>query len=170
MQASGNTTLKSRPTKRKPVEIVVFEDPAKPKGPKKTRNSKQLLSKNPKKAAKEDFKAIFNDVKEFGVTGLSKKDRKKYDEEKAQALGARKPKGQKVPYPILQYASKVRKQREEEKAELDKEMGIFSKKKKEKTASTTHGGWWINEPVKIEDGRNSIKIKQADLKKLKKSK
>lgn len=160
--------------KRKAVEVVVFQEPGK-----KSRTDKDNVKSKWKKRKsnrdekeKEDFKSIFQDVKEFGVTGFSKKDRKKYEEKKAQELGARKPKGQKVPYPILQYAVKVRKEREKERIEMDKAMGIFNKKKKERKdrKKSAHGGWWVNEPVNIDKSSNNIKIKSSDLKVMQKKK
>ena len=156
------------PRKRKPVEVVVFEEP----GRKSKTNRKRLHDEKDKLTEKEDFKALFNDVKEFGITGLSKKERRKIEDEKAQSLGARKQKGQKIPYPILQYSIKVRREREKQKEELEKEMGIFKKKKKVKNESKSagQGGWWKDEPVQLDSTKNNIKVKASDLQALRKEK
>ena len=160
--------------KRKAVEVVVFQEPGKKSGTGQDNiKSKQKKRRgNSDENQTDDFKSIFQDVKEFGVTGFSKKERKKYEEKKAQELGARKPKGQKVPFPILQYAVKVRKEREKERIEMDKAIGMFNKKKKGRKdrKKSVHGGWWVNEPVKIDKPSNNIKIKSFDLKVIQKKK
>eukprot|EP00794_Sanderia_malayensis_P007245 gene7245-8053_t len=152
-----------RPT-RKPVEVVEFTEPGKNRSQRPGR--KRKLKDNKMEDKKEDFASIFDDVKEFGITGLSKRERKKIYDQKMQSLGAKKQKGQKTPYPILQKALKIRREREKQQEELEKEMGMFTKKKKAKTEkkSIGHGGWWKDEPIKLDTGKNNIKIRASDVK------
>ena len=156
-------------------EVTVFEEPGRKRSKLSTKNS-QLQDKTGSNVGTSrsnntdaendlDFKNIAKEVREFGVSGLSKKDKKKYMQEKAQALGARKPKGQKIPYPILQRALKVRKEREAKQMEHEKSMGIFRKKKKQSKKSDIKGsvGRWVEKPVRLEKSSNNIKLKMSEI-------
>ena len=157
--------------KRRPVEVVVFEEPGK-KARSDSRTSKTTSALQKKKIQEkkdtidqEDFMSIFEDVKTLGVTGFSKKEKKRLEHEKLQSLGARKPKGQKVPYPILQQMIKTKQEKEKKHLEMEKAMGIFSKKKKEtkNSKSRVSAGWWTDKPIQIEKASNNLKIKKADI-------
>ncbi|RMX58641.1 hypothetical protein pdam_00017976 [Pocillopora damicornis] len=97
-----------------------------------------------------EFKSIAREVREFGVTGLSRKDRKKYEDWKAQSLGGKAPKGQKMPYPMLMRQIKRRKEREQEQREREHAMGIFKKKPDKKSSASTRApmGWWVDNSSK----------------------
>ena len=160
-----------RQAKRKPVEVIVFEEPSK-----KSRLQRQSsdVSKGSTKREnspnEQDFKSIFEDVRSLGVTGFSKKERKKMEEQKMQSLGARKQKGQKVPYPILQQVIKKKQEKEKERQEMEKAMGIFTKKKKSSKTSKdkTSLGWWSDKPVNIDKTSNNLTIRKSDMKAIKK--
>jgi len=154
--------------KRRHVEVVVFDEPRK-----RPRRIRQPLNLVPKQGSirKEndqseyDFKAIFDEVKNLGVTGFSKKEKKKLEEQRLQSLGARRPKNQKVPYPILQKIAKKKQERDEKRYEMEKAMGIVTKKKKESKSSKnkTSYGWWTDKPINIDNASNNFKLKKSDL-------
>ena len=154
--------------KRRNVEVVVFDEHNK-----RPRNIGQPLNLVAKKGSRRkendqseyDFKAIFDDVKNLGATGFSSKERKKLEEQRLQSLGARKPKNQKVPYPILQKIIKKKQEKEKKRYETEKAMGIVTKKKKESksTKSRTSYGWWTDKPISIDNASNNFKLKKSDL-------
>lgn len=53
----------------------------------------------------------------IGMTGFSRSERKKYEDQKALSLGGKAPKGQKMPYPMLMQRIKRRKEQEREQRE-----------------------------------------------------
>ena len=154
--------------KRRHVEVVVFEEPGK-KSRKAQKSSNFLSNKGPGRKDSDqdefDFNSIFDDVKSLGVTGFSKKERKKLEAEKMQSLGARKPKGEKMPYPLLQKLAKKRQEKEKKRLEMEKSMGIITKKKKDirNSKSKTSLGWWTDKPVNIDKSSNNVKLKKSDI-------
>ena len=154
--------------KRKPVEVVVFEEPGrKPRtvGKSGTLSDRKELSTSTSDHNEQDFKSFFDDVKSLGLTGFSKKERRKLEEQRMQLLGARKPKGQKVPYPMLQKHIKNRKEKEKASIEMKKSMGIIMKKKKDaKNTKSKQGlGWWTDSPVNIDKASNNVRLKKSDI-------
>ena len=161
--------------KNRTVEVVLFQDPSKKSEEKRKREEVKRITKagtkfgkkprNDKAPGEADFKSMFEDVKDFGITGFSKQDRKKMEQHKAQSLGAWKPKGQKMPYPLLQSVLKKRKEREKARIETEKAMGIYVKKKQErKDKRPNASGWWVNKTIKIDSPSNNFKLKNSDLK------
>lgn len=161
--SAGNPTVGSKGKKRPPPTVIVFEEPGKKKKSESADDKGNMRKGNKRERDREDdsedetdFISIAEEVKEFGMTGFSRKDRKKYEQQRAQSLGAKAPKGLKMPYKIVMYASKVRKQREIEDREQKREMGIFVKKKEETKSDTSLlVGGQINPKVSILQWENS---------------
>lgn len=170
--------------KRFPPKVIEFVEPGKER--RKTKAGapvKRKYLKNKSKSSRQDpeeyeFQSIAREVKEFGVTGLSRKERKKYEDQKAQALGGKAPKGQKMPYPMLIRQIKRRKEREKEQKEREHAMGIFKKKTdKNKKASTraSLGRWVDNSSKGLQATVGKFKagvqrLSKADLHKIKSTK
>ncbi|CAH3167280.1 unnamed protein product [Porites lobata] len=169
-----------------PPKVIEFVEPGKQRkktkaGPPLSIKRKQLKDKD--KPSRQhldeiDFQSIAREVKEFGVTGLSRKERRKYEDQKAQALGGKVPKGQKMPYPMLMRQMKRRKEQEKEQREREHAMGIFKKKPdKSKKASTRSslGRWVDNSSKGFEASVGKFKagvqrLSKADLRKIKSTK
>lgn len=149
-------SLAEKKANRPPPKVIEFVEPG------KQLKKKNLLSLGKRKqveiksrSTREDlneleFKSIARDVREFGVTGLSRKDRKKYEDWKAQSLGGKAPKGQKMPYPMLMRQIKRRKEQEQAQREREHAMGIFKKKPDIKSSASTRApmGWWVDNSSK----------------------
>lgn len=137
-------------------KVIEFVEPGKQLKKKKSlppgkRKQIEIKSKSTREDLDEfEFKSIAREVREFGVTGLSRKDRKKYEDWKAQSLGGKAPKGQKMPYPMLMRQIKRRKEREQEQREREHAMGIFKKKPDKKSSASTRApmGWWVDNSSK----------------------
>ncbi|CAH3015535.1 unnamed protein product [Porites evermanni] len=170
--------------KRPPPKVIEFVEPGKQR--KKTKAGPPIERKQSKDKDKPsrqdldeiDFQSIAREVKEFGITGLSRKERRKYEDQKAQALGGKAPKGQKMPYPMLMRQIKRRKEQEKEQRERENAMGIFKKKPdKSKKASTRSslGRWVDNSSKGLEASVGKFKagvqrLSKADLRKIKSTK
>ncbi|XP_001621593.2 uncharacterized protein C1orf131 isoform X1 [Nematostella vectensis] len=142
---------------RPPPIIIEFNEPGKSNKIREShRDSRQrprgMTENQSSDEDQSDFLSMARDVKEFGMTGFSKKERRKYEQQKAQSLGAKAPKGQKLPYKILMSVNKVKLQREKKKETMDRAMGMATKKKankKDKTnTSNKVGGWWTDNSSK----------------------
>lgn len=144
--------MASRPSPK----VIEFVEPGKQrrerKGMRPQVKRKRVHEKN--KSSRQDldefeFQSISREVKEFGITGLSRKEKKKYEDWKAQSLGGKAPKGQKMPYPMLMRQIKRRKEKEKEQREREHAMGIFKKKTDKKHASTRASiGRWVDNSSK----------------------
>nr|XP_058958262.1 uncharacterized protein C1orf131 homolog isoform X1 [Pocillopora verrucosa] len=151
---SGSWTEKK--ANRPLPKVIEFVEPGKQLKKKKSlppgkRKQIEIKSKSTREDLDEfEFKSIAREVREFGVTGLSRKDRKKYEDWKAQSLGGKAPKGQKMPYPMLMRQIKRRKEREQEQREREHAMGIFKKKPDKKSSASTRApmGWWVDNSSK----------------------
>lgn len=160
-----------RKTKRRAIEVVVFEEPGKKSRKEgKSEDASTIVEGRNIKTDDYDFKSVFEDVKSLGLTGFSKRERKKLEEQRMQSLGARKPKGQKVPYPVLQQVIKSRQEKDKNRIEMEKAMGVFTKKKKDAKGNKSKGvgGWWTDNPIKIERTSNNFNLKKADINAIKK--
>lgn len=146
--------MASRPSPK----VIEFVEPGKQrrgrKGMRPQVERKRVQEKN--KSSRQDldefeFQSIAREVKEFGVTGLSRKEKKKYEDWKAQSLGGKAPKGQKMPYPMLMRQIKRRKEKEKEQREREHAMGIFKKKtedKKQSGSTRASIGRWVDNSSK----------------------
>ncbi|XP_078366497.1 40S small subunit processome assembly factor 1-like [Oculina patagonica] len=165
---------------RPPPKIIEFVEPGKQRKEKKaiplvkrkwvqdkTKSSRQDLEE-------QEFKSIAREVREFGVTGLSRKEKKKYEDWKAQSLGGKAQKGQKMPYPMLMRQIKRRKEREKEQKEREHAMGIFKKKTDKKQSAPTRAsmGRWVDNSAKglqVSVGKYKAgvqRLSKADLRKI----
>ncbi|XP_068709675.1 uncharacterized protein C1orf131 homolog isoform X2 [Montipora foliosa] len=126
-----------------------------------------------------EFSSIAREVREFGVSGFSRTEKKKYEDQKAQALGGKAPKRQKMPYPMLMRQIKKRKEQEKEQREREQAMGIFTKKpgkkKKDPNRRAFVGRWMDNSSKGLEASVGNFKagvkcLTKADLGKMKSTK
>ena len=158
-------------------KVIVFAEPGK---------NTQIINKNSTNHHKRkymgtgskeelEFLNIAREVKEFGVTGFTKKIQKKDKQKYAEYLGAHKQKNEKVPYPMLMDRIKKRKVKEEKEKELERAMGIFKKKKKEDKEKITQKlnlGRWVDKSNLIGTNRKdtNINVTKGEIEKLKRSK
>lgn len=144
-------------SRRPPPKVIEFVEPGKQRREKKAVwppvKRKRVHDKN--KSSRQDldefeFQSIAREVKEFGITGLGRKEKKKYEDWKAQSLGGKAPKGQKMPYPMLMRQIKRRKEKEKEQREREHAMGIFKKKTDKKQSASTRAsiGRWVDNSSK----------------------
>ncbi|XP_022804696.1 uncharacterized protein C1orf131 homolog [Stylophora pistillata] len=126
-------SLAEKKANRPPPKEIEFVEPGKQLKKKKLlQPGKRKQVEIKRRSTREDlsdleFKSIAREVKEFGVTGLSRKDRRNYEDWKAQSLGGKAPKGQKMPYPMLMRQIKRRKEREQEQKGKGTCHGYFQK-------------------------------------------
>lgn len=169
--------------KRPPPKVIEFVEPGKQRKKGKAPSIKRKQLKNKDKPSSQDlddidFQSIAREVKEFGITGLSRKERRKYEDQKAQALGGKAPKGQKMPYPMLMRQIKRRKEQGKEQREREHAMGIFKKKpdKSKKAPTRSSLGRWVDNSSKgLEASVGKFKagvqrLSKADLRKIKSTK
>ncbi|XP_028393562.1 uncharacterized protein C1orf131-like [Dendronephthya gigantea] len=161
-------------SRKKKPEVVVFEEPAR-KQRKKTLK-RETRPNNEIDMGNISFKEIAQEVKELGLSGFEKKEQKKYKQQEAQALGAKAPKQQKMPYPLLMKCRKKKDERERKQQDLEAAMGIFKRKKKsdDRTKQILKGtGRWVDQSKGLDSGKlkkGVRKLKQKDIAKFKKSK
>jgi len=178
-----NSSLRGKVPSRPPPKVIEFIEPGKQRTHEKAVPSvkrKQLKAKN--KSSQDldeyEFQSIAREVREFGVTGLSRKEKRKYEEQKVQALGGKAPKGLKMPYPMLMRQIKRRKEREKEQRDREHAMGIFKKKIDKKQNAPTRasiGRWVDNSSNGLQASVGKFKagvqrLSKADLRKIKTSK
>ncbi|XP_044174532.1 uncharacterized protein C1orf131 homolog isoform X3 [Acropora millepora] len=131
-------------------KVIEFIEPGKEKAQVKVRRI-QLRKKSPRKIPEDfDFRAIAREVTEFGMTGFSRSERKKYEDQKALALGGKAPKGQKMPYPMLMQRIKRRKEQEREQREGENANNFVAKKSRRRKAAPprTFKGRWVDNSAK----------------------
>ena len=158
--------------KREP-KLVVFQEPCQQK--RNNIRKKRSTDVGTSQIDDDSFIDIAREVKEFGISGFTRKEQKKDKQKYAEHLGARKQKQQKVPYPMLIDRAKKRKIKEGKQKELERSMGIFKKKKKEEDVKFTQkmnlGRWVDKSGLAIKGGRdNSIKINKKEIFKVKNTK
>lgn len=166
------------PTKsQQTVKVVVFEEPGCKSRSGIHRQRKQDKSKQTKDNfyhAKSDFLIAAREVKQFGMTGFSKVDRKKNEQLYGESLGAWKQKNEKVPYPLLMERRKKKKEKDFKQKELERAMGIFTKKKKEKNVNTKEkyklGRWVDKSIIGKQTLRNNIFIDKKEIAKVERRK
>ncbi|CAG5133556.1 unnamed protein product [Candidula unifasciata] len=130
------------PKEKKPVEVVVFENPQKRKASrkpylkqdkrKKFKKTEEEEEENPSKPrAFFDQKKFRYDVRKLGIHGFDKKDKETAMVDFLVELGAKPPKNK--CYPIQEYQKIMKEKKDEEKRmeELERKAGI--KKKKPRT-------------------------------------
>ncbi|CAB3999938.1 Hypothetical predicted protein [Paramuricea clavata] len=157
--------------KRQP-EVIVFEEPARKQRRHNVRQERFPSTNHD--VGSINFKEIAREVRELGVSGFKKKDQRRYKQQHAQALGAKAPKKQKMPYPLLMELKKIKDEKEQKKKELENAMGIFKKKKSDKDKQILQGsGRWVDRSKGLDGGKfkkGVRKVKQKDVAKFKKSK
>ena len=165
--------------KKREPKVIVFNEPKHSKQLNKQVTSRKRKLDNPdtqEKKDENDFINVAREVKEFGITGFTRKDQKKSKQSYAEYLGARKQKAQKVPYPILMERIKQKKSKEVKQRDLEQAMGIFKKKKKndeEKVTQKMNLGRWVDKSNLGKLGRNrdaSMRIKKSEILKVQRSK
>lgn len=163
----NNTELTFPMKKDREPKVIVFKEPGKNK-------AKVKAKKRPKKIDAEtdeedDFISVAKEVKEFGITGFTRKEQKRNQQKHAEYLGAHKQKQQKVPYPMLMERIKKRKLKETKEKELERAMGIFKKKKKTddvKLTTKLNLGRWVDKSNlgKISaTSNNKIRVNKNDV-------
>ena len=166
--------------KKREPKIVVFEEPKKTKQVNRDtllkRKRKLNSPDNNDEDVDEDFVSVAREVKEFGVTGFTKKEQKRNKQSYAEYLGARKLKNQKVPYPILMERRKKQREKDVKKRELEQAMGIFKKKDKSDNDSVSKKlnlGHWVdksNAVGKLSKRDVSMHIKKSEILKVQRTK
>lgn len=167
--------------KKREPKIVVFEEPKKTKQVNRDMLLKQRKRKldnpdNKEDDGDEDFVSVAREVKEFGVTGFTKKEQKRNKQSYAEYLGARKLKNQKVPYPILMERRKKQREKEVKKRELEQAMGIYKKKDKgeqDNVSKKLNLGHWVdksNAVGKLSKRDVSMHIKKSEIFKVQRTK
>ena len=168
--------LKFPMKKKREPKIVVFEEPKKTKQVNKTVLKRKRKLDVPEHEEDEDFVSVAREVKEFGVTGFTKKEQKRNKQNYAEYLGARKLKNQKVPYPLLMERRKKQREKEAKTRELEQAMGIYKKKDKnanENVSKKMNLGHWVdksNAVGKLSKRDISMHIKKTDILKVQRSK
>ena len=108
------------------------------------------------------------------MTGFSKVDRKKNKQLYVESLGAWKQKNEKVPYPLLMERRKKRKEKDLKQKELERAMGIFTKKKKEKNVNTRgkyNLGRWVDKSIiGKQRSRNNVFVDKKEIAKVERRK
>lgn len=133
-------------TKREP-KVIVFEEPKFTSQRQNGGPAARKKRKHEQVGNDVEFTDIAREVKEFGMSGFSRKEQRKNKQRYAEYLGAYKQKSQKVPYPLLMERVKQRKAKEEKQRNIEEAMGIFKKKKKEDKTNFTvkHNlGRWVD--------------------------
>jgi len=165
--------------KKREPKLIVFNEP---KHSKRLNNQdhprkRKLDNLDTQKGEEEsDFINVAREVKDFGITGFTRKDQKKNKQSYAEYLGARKQKAQKVPYPILMERIKQKRSKEVKERDLEQAMGIFKKKKRndeEKVSQKLNLGRWVDKSNLGKLGRNrdaSMRIKKSEILKVQRSK
>lgn len=155
-------------TKREP-KIIVFEE--KKKSIRVDDNQAPGVNRKRKRhddSVEQNFVDIAREVTDFGMTGFSKKEQRKYKQRYAEQLGAHKKKTEKVPYPILMERIKQRKVKEQKQREREEAMGIFQKKKKEHKTNlhVKHNlGRWVDKS-RVGESNAVRRISKRDVKKI----
>lgn len=159
------------------VKVVVFEEPGCKSGSgihHQRKRSKSNKTKYNFKDGKSDFLIAAREVKQFGMTGFSKVDRKKNKQLYVESLGAWKQKNEKVPYPLLMERRKKRKEKDLKQKELERAMGIFTKKKKEKNVNTRgkyNLGRWVDKSIiGKQRSRNNVFVDKKEIAKVERRK
>lgn len=164
--------------KKREPKIIVFEEPKKIKQVNKDMllKRKRKLDNPDNEYDNEDFVSMAREVKEFGVTGFTKKEQKRNKQSYAEYLGARKLKNQKVPYPILMERRKKQKEKEVKTRELEQAMGIYKKKDKgdnDNVSKKLNLGHWVdksNAVGKLSKRDVSMHIKKSEILKVQRTK
>ncbi|XP_041465955.1 uncharacterized protein C1orf131-like [Lytechinus variegatus] len=131
--------------KRKPPEVVVFNDPTKRK---KENMSKVQASAGPKgreqSEGEVDLDQARHEVWKFGISGLSFEDKEKHEAAKAVQLGAKPPKRAFVNYKELMETKRQKKIEEKQQREIDRQMGLKTSKKKDEKIQLQNIGFWTD--------------------------
>lgn len=174
--------LKFPMKKKREPKVLVFEEPKKTRQVK--RSKKPLTPADLRMKRKlanledddTDFNNVAREVKEFGVTGFSKKEQKRDKQSYAESLGARKQKNLKVPYPMLMERRKRQREKADKEREMERSMGIFKKKDKGDSDNITKKlnlGHWVdksNSVGKLTKRDVSMHIKKSEILKVQRSK
>ena len=175
VMATDLETLFPSKSSRTP-EVIVFQEHVKTKSVNTPIKRKQSRSKKGRDtesndAESSDFVDVAREVKEFGATGFTRKENKKYEQARAERLGAKKQKQQKVPYPMLMQRIKRKKEWEEKDRQLEQAMGVFKKKKKKEEVPFQRrmnlGRWVDKSTLGGKWSQTKVKINRKDLSKLK---
>ena len=181
MANSTGTELNFPMKKDRQPKVIIFSEPGKNGNVdgNKVGNTLKRKRKNPNNVENIDdgldFTEVAREIKEFGVTGFSKRIQRKDKQKYAEHLGAHKQKQQKVPYPMLMERRKKKKEKEEKERDLEKAMGIFKKKKKEDNVNTSQRlnlGRWVDKSklFGINKKDTNVNVSKHEIEKLKRSK
>ncbi|XP_012564233.1 uncharacterized protein LOC105848605 [Hydra vulgaris] len=156
-------------SKKREPKIIVFKDPSRTLKSYKNKSLKNSKPSTEENTEEINFVSIAREVKEFGITGFTKKEQKKSMQRYAEHLGARKKKQQKEPYKLLMERMKAKKKKEDKIKSMEQSMGIFKKKKKEvnlKLSTKLNLGRWVDKSsIGNHDKNNMMKIKKNAIKK-----
>ncbi|XP_046859704.1 uncharacterized protein LOC124453050 [Xenia sp. Carnegie-2017] len=161
-------------SKKRKAQVVIFEEPARKAKDKKCKKESLSSFKGGEEMMKNyGFKEIAREVREFGMSGFGKKDRRKMKQAEAESLGARALKKPKMPYPLLMELKKIWKKKDEKQKEEDTAMGLFRKTKKQgniRKQLPKGSGRWVERSQGLDGGkfRHGIrKIQKQDILKMK---
>jgi len=127
---------------KKPVEVVVFNNPAKRKPREDNedgtfKGGKHARSKLKKPEKKEKGPPIFDQkqaqhmIRQLGIHGFDKKQKDEAMVDLLVELGAKRPKGKKYHIQEYQKIQKQKKEEEREREEMERRAGIKKKKNKD---------------------------------------
>ncbi|XP_002733188.1 40S small subunit processome assembly factor 1-like [Saccoglossus kowalevskii] len=120
---SKNDVEKQHPKKRMP-EVIVFEDhKRKKKRTEETSDIAQITDGKNDQISVMSLKDARKDVRNFGISGFSYRDRRKLEEQRAIKLGAKAPKKQYINYKKYMEMLKGKRESEMKQREVDRKMG-----------------------------------------------
>ena len=156
---------------RREPKVIVFRETNRALKSFSNKSLKRKLQNTDQNVNNEEtnFVTIAREVKEFGITGFTKKEQKKSMQRYAEHLGARKFKAQKVPYKMLMERKKTKAEKEKKIQSMERSMGVFRKKRKEDNVKLTQklnlGRWVDKSSIGNFSKNNMVKVKKNDIKK-----
>ncbi|GAB5371105.1 hypothetical protein AAMO2058_001551100 [Amorphochlora amoebiformis] len=139
---------KPAPPKRKATFVMVNETAAQMKAddehkqariPKKRGENKRVGDTQASPMPLPSIRQLAEQVNEMGSRSVSKKDNRAYELKRLLKIGAKVPKGQKMPMRMAIGIAEKRKRKEREQRELDRAMGLSVGKKRRKKNKLDHG-------------------------------
>eukprot|EP00048_Salpingoeca_helianthica_P000744 m.43717 g.43717 ORF g.43717 m.43717 type:complete len:167 (+) comp10814_c0_seq2:1082-1582(+) len=145
---------------RKPVEVVVFNDPTKKNSgvrtidPSRMRKRPAVDETDERKAEEQEFKLSLDMINDLGASALTGREKKAYEREKMKKLGYNLGRNQKMPYNMLMAQKKREKEREIKEREMLRMQGELVKKpsKASEKQDTKPGKRWMDNST-VEDRR-----------------